>query len=118
VRLQNIDVIVRLFQTVSLGGLDALQQLTAVKYRFGFSERVGGSGPRFAFGEGEAFSSNAKRSRFVPGTCRLTSTPSWLTLLISYSISEFAEYTLSPAWGIRGGSELAARLRLVMIQSA
>ena len=60
VGLQDIDVMIRLLETVALDGFDALEQLAAIEDRLGGSERIGGLGWRLTLYESEGVKADAE----------------------------------------------------------
>jgi hypothetical protein len=58
--LQDVNIILGLFETVALDGLDALEQLATIEDRLGAGEWIGGLHRRFAFDKGESVGADAE----------------------------------------------------------
>ena len=66
VGLEDVNVIVKPSQVLSLNGADTFQHFTSIEGRFGDGERVGGSGWRLAINEGQGIGLDAEPLKVGP----------------------------------------------------
>ena len=69
--LQDVDIVVELFQVLLLDRGNALKDLIGVKDRLGVCEWVGGSSWRLAFDEGDAISADAESLKVSSGDVQI-----------------------------------------------